>query len=188
MYEVEKTVAQLKAWRKNPLQSVVQALFDEVPTLQAEGINGSTRQYFIAQLLHESSGFSRLVEGASGEAYEGRKDLGNTEPGDGKRYKGRGLIQLTGRYNYGKFGKMAGLDLVNHPELAADPRISVGIAISFWLASGAHQAAINKDFRKVTKLINGGFNGWEDRLIWLDRAGKLVYLINATAPEEDTND
>lgn len=179
MYEVEKTHAQLKMWRKNPRLDVVQALFDAVPEMVERGLNGMPRQYLIAQLLHESDGFTRLVERASGEAYEGRKDLGNTEPGDGKRYKGRGIIQLTGRYNYRKFGKMVGLDLENNPELAADPKIAVDIAIAFWLQSGAHQAALNMDFRKVTKIINGGYNHWSDRLIWLERAGKLLYLMNA---------
>lgn len=179
MYEVEKTHAQLKMWRKNPRLDVVQALFDAVPEMVERGLNGMPRQYFLGQMMYESAGFSRLTEMASGDAYEGRKDLGNVNPGDGRRYKGRGIIQLTGRYNYRKFGDMAGIDLENNPELAADPKVAVDIALAFWFASGAHQAAINMDYRKVTKLINGGYNGWEDRLIWLERAGKLLYLLNA---------
>lgn len=179
MYEVEKTHAQLKMWRKRPRLDVVQALFEAVPEMVERGLNGMPRQYFLGQMLHESNGFSQLVEVASGDAYEGRKDLGNTQPGDGRRYKGRGIIQLTGRFNYRKFGAMSGLDLENNPELAADPKIAVKIAMDFWFASGAHQAAINMDYRKVTRIINGGYNHYNDRLIWLERAGKLLYLMNA---------
>ncbi len=178
-YEIEKTVAQCQAWRKNVRPEVVQALFEAVPDMAAHGISGLPRQYFIGQLLHESMGFTRLVEVGSGEAYEGRTSLGNTEPGDGKRYKGRGLIQLTGRYNYRKYGRLIDEDLEDNPQLAADPDIAVAVAISFWLNSGAQQAAINADFRRVTYLINGGYNHWEDRLVWLQRAGKLLYLMNA---------
>lgn len=177
MHEVDKTVAQLQAYRKRPIREVVQALFDAKQEMKERGLTKLARQYFLAQMLHESSGFSRLIEIASGEAYEGRKDLGNTEPGDGKRYKGRGIIQLTGRYNYRKFGKMVGIDLENNPELAADPTMAVRIALEYWFASGAHNAALLCDFVKTTRLINGGTNGMNDRLIWLERARKLVYLL-----------
>lgn len=177
MYEVEKTVAQLQAWRKRPNKEVVQELFNCKEEMRERGMIGLIRQQFLGQMLHESSGFSRLVEMASGEAYEGRKDLGNVKPGDGKRYKGRGIIQLTGRYNYRKFGEMIGEDLENNPELAADPKIAVRVALEFWFKSGAHNAAMFGDYRKVTRLINGGFNGLEDRFIWLDRAGKLILLL-----------
>src|SRR5882762_2402858 len=72
---------------------------------------------FLAQLAHESAELRFMEEIASGAAYEGRKDLGNTQPGDGTRYKGRGPIQLTGRANYKKFSDLLGLDLINNPTI-----------------------------------------------------------------------
>src|ERR1700704_2715751 len=78
---------------------------------------------FLAQLAHESGELRYMEELASGSAYEGRKDLGNTQPGDGKRYKGRGPIQLPGRANYRAAGKALGYDLEGMPELAARPEV-----------------------------------------------------------------
>lgn len=88
---------------------------------------------YLAQLGHESAGFATLEEYASGSAYEGRKDLGNTEPGDGVRYKGRGVIQLTGRANYRRYGALLGVDLEKHPEQAATARLAFKIAGMYWL-------------------------------------------------------
>ena len=85
---------------------------------------------FLAQLAHESAELRFMEEIASGAAYEGRKDLGNTQPGDGKRYKGRGPIQLTGRANYKKFGDLLGLDLVNNPTIAATPEVGFRVALT----------------------------------------------------------
>ena len=81
-------------------------------TLEAYGIDTRLRiAHFLGQTCHESAGFRTTEEFASGEAYEGRKDLGNIKKGDGRRYKGRGLLQLTGRANYAEHGKMLGVDL-----------------------------------------------------------------------------
>ncbi len=87
---------------------------------------------FIAQIAHESGELTYVQEIASGKAYEGRKDLGNTQPGDGIRYKGRGLIQLTGRANYEKYGQLMGLDLINNPELLEEPEFAALSAAYFW--------------------------------------------------------
>lgn len=125
---------------------------------------------FIAQLAHESGGFRYMEELASGAAYEGRADLGNTQPGDGVRYKGRGYIQVTGRHNYTEAGNALGLDLVNNPQLAAQPENAARIAAWYWTSRDINSAADRGDFLQVTKLINGGTNGLADRQAYYARA------------------
>ena len=87
---------------------------------------------FFAQIGHESGSLRYSEEIASGSAYEGRTDLGNTQPGDGKRFKGRGLIQITGRYNYEKASKALGYDLISNPELLSQPELAVKSACWWW--------------------------------------------------------
>jgi predicted chitinase len=118
---------------------------------------------FVAQLMHESGGFRYNEEIASGAAYEGRRDLGNTQPGDGRRFKGRGFIQLTGRANYEAAGKALGLDLVNNPGLAAKDENAARVAAWYWNSRGLNQKAEAGDFNGITKSINGGYNGKADR-------------------------
>lgn len=125
--------------------------------------NKLERASFLAQMAHESDNFRASEEYASGEAYEGRTDLGNTQPGDGVRYKGRGYIQITGRYNYKKFGDIVGHDLVNNPELASDPNIAAQVALAYWKDRGISGPAQKGDNKQVTYLINGGYNGLKDR-------------------------
>ena len=120
-------------------------------------------QMYLANLLHESVAFKYFEEIASGAKYEGRRDLGNVRRGDGVRFKGRGPIQLTGRANYGHYGKLLGLDLVNNPKLAAEPRVGFRTAALFFQQRGLNQLADRGDFREVCRRINGGFNGYEDR-------------------------
>ncbi|KLI98186.1 chitinase [Luteimonas sp. FCS-9] len=129
---------------------------------------------FIAQLAHESGGFHYMEEIASGAAYEGRADLGNTQPGDGERYKGRGYIQVTGRHNYTEAGRALGLDLVNNPELAAQPENAARIAAWYWESRGINTAADAGDFTQVTRLINGGTNGLADRQAYYARASAIL--------------
>lgn len=130
--------------------------------------------HFLAQAAHETDGFKTLEEYASGAGYEGRKDLGNIKPGDGKRYKGRGIFQVTGRYNYRELGAKLGLDLENNPELALDPRVSVLTALEYWNSKGLSQYADKDDILTITKKINGGTNGLASRQIYLDRAKKAI--------------
>ena len=87
---------------------------------------------FIAQIGHESGQLRYVEEIASGAAYEGRKDLGNTQVGDGKKFKGRGLIQITGRYNYTQLSKDLGEDFIKNPELLSTPKYAVQSACWFW--------------------------------------------------------
>jgi len=151
-------------------------------TLDCYQINTALRAaHLLAQTCHESAGFATTVEYASGEAYEGRADLGNTQPGDGVRYKGRGLIQLTGRANYAAYGKILGLDLVGHPELAADPPTSLVVACEYWKQRGLNAFADQDDIETITRRINGGLNGIDDRRDRLARA-KAALGLTAAAP------
>lgn len=119
--------------------------------------------HFLAQLIHESGSFRYMEEIASGQAYEGRKDLGNVEPGDGKRYKGRGPIQITGRANYRTFGRRIGIDLERHPEIAGFPSVGLHLALEYWRHHRLNELADLDDVIGITKRINGGLNGFEDR-------------------------
>jgi putative chitinase len=129
--------------------------------------------HFLAQLGHESGGFVYSEEIASGAAYEGRADLGNTEEGDGKRFKGRGLIQLTGRANYTKYGKSIDKDLTtgDNPKLVAtDPKLAVDAAGWFWSVKELNSLADADNVTAITKKVNGGLNGFADRKAYLARA------------------
>lgn len=130
---------------------------------------------FLAQIGHESGQLRYCEEIASGRAYEGRKDLGNTQPGDGVRFKGRGLIQITGRYNYEKYGKEMKTDLVGHPQLLCDPDFATRSAFIFWRDKNLNSLADKEDIEKVTRIINGGLNGLADRIELYNNA-KAVLL------------
>lgn len=167
-------------------------------------INTPERQLvFLAQLGHESAGLFYTEELASGEAYEGRKALGNTMPGDGVRFKGRGLIQITGRANYSDLSKAFNVDFISNPELlggknsksssAEQLKYSVLSAGWFWntrqLNLVADKIMLKKisslddtedtnlqAFISVTKKINGGKNGLEDRISRFNNG--LPFFIN----------
>lgn len=141
-------------------------------TMKEFGISDSPEREaaFIAQLAHESGGFHYVRELASGEAYEGRKDLGNTEPGDGVRYRGRGLIQITGRANYRACGEALGLPLEEHPTMLELPLNACRSAGWYWKSRGLNELADKGDFLLITKRINGGTNGYKDRLAYYERA------------------
>ena len=126
-------------------------------------VDPTERAMFLAQMAHESGNFLYDEEIASGQKYEGRSDLGNNQPGDGVRYKGRGYIQLTGRANYRDYGNRLGVDLENNPDLAKDPNIAADIAIAYWQQRVDRNAARAGDVRTVTRNINGGLNGLADR-------------------------
>lgn len=121
------------------------------------------RAMFLAQMAHETGNFKYAEEIHDGSNYEGSKMLGNTEPGDGKRFKGRGYIQITGRWNYGHYGKKVGVDLIKNPELAADPKVAADVAVAYWNERVDRAAAKRGDVKKVTYGVNGGYNGLADR-------------------------
>ena len=142
----------------------------------AYGIMDSTLRlaHFMAQLVHESGGFRYMEEIASGQAYEGRADLGNKMPGDGKRFKGRGPIQITGRANYRQYGRQIGIDIENHPEIAAVPSIGLHLALEYWATKKLNALADVDDLLTITKRINGGTNGLADRKAQLAKAKGLL--------------
>ncbi|MDQ1727965.1 MAG: hypothetical protein QOD33_90, partial [Pyrinomonadaceae bacterium] len=143
--------------------------------MQEFGITSYLRETaFLAQLAHESGELRYMEELASGSAYEGRADLGNTQPGDGKRYKGRGPIQLTGRANYTKYGQLLGLDLVNNPTIAATKEVGFRIAGEFWKLNGLNELADQQKFESITRRINGGINGLQDRIMYYERAKRVL--------------
>lgn len=131
-------------------------------------------QHFLAQIFHESGRLLYNKELASGAAYEGRKDLGNTQPGDGVRFKGRGFIQITGRANYITMAKDLAIDCVNHPEMIELPQYAAMSAAWFWSKHGLNALADADDFQHITKRINGGTNGLDDRKHFLDLAKTLL--------------
>lgn len=133
--------------------------------------------HFLAQCAHETDGFHTLEEYASGEAYEGREDLGNVHAGDGKRYKGRGIFQLTGRANYTRMAEKTGIPLDKAPWLAAEPEISVRIACIYWSDYDLNCRADADDLEAITRAINGGLNGLSDRAAYLANAKRAFELF-----------
>jgi len=132
--------------------------------------------HFLAQVGHESGEFRFRAEIANGEAYQGRADLGNLQPGDGRKFKGRGLIQLTGRANYGEYGRAIGreAELLDKPELVeTDAELCVDVAGWFWAKRHLNTWADADDLTTLTKRINGGLNGIDDRRRLLVRAKAL---------------
>jgi putative chitinase len=132
---------------------------------------------FLAQVAHESGSLKYVREIASGEAYEGRKDLGNTQPGDGKLFKGRGLIQITGRANYGEVGKALDFDFIKEPEKLEMPGAASMSAAWFWKSRGLNELADKGDFKRITIKINGGTNGYKDRLEHWERCKKALCIV-----------
>ena len=122
--------------------------------------------HFLAQIDNESGGFKYLSElgGKSYfDKYEWRKDLGNTQKGDGFRFRGRGYIQVTGRYNYLTLSKDTGIDFVNNPDLLATEVNAIVSACWFWSKRKLNALADKDDLVGITRRVNGGLNGLEDR-------------------------
>ena len=138
-----------------------------VKAMDAAGFtNPKERAAFMAQMDHESKGFKSMEEEGSSKyfaKYDNRKKLGNTSKGDGEKYKGRGFIQLTGKANYATYGKRLGINLIDNPELAADPETAAKIALMYWSDRKLGEKAREGDFDGVTRGINGGLNGKADR-------------------------
>lgn len=136
--------------------------------------------HFLAQIAHESDHFRTTEEYASGRVYEGRRDLGNVRRGDGARYKGRGVIQLTGRANYRTYGEILGIDLEGHPELAATAEVSVLTALEYWKQRSLNHWADADNVKQITRKINGGYNGLQSRIDMLARAKAAIHNLRRT--------
>lgn len=140
---------------------------------------------WLAQLAHESAELRLTTEIADGSAYEGRADLGNTIRGDGRRYRGRGLIQITGRYNYAACSlAICGLAdlLLEHPQLLADdPLLACRSAGWYWRSRRLNRYADVGDITGCTKAINGGATGLRDRIKYWDRARAVLGVDMTTA-------
>jgi putative chitinase len=157
-------------------------------TCERYQINTPVRQLcFLSQVGHESGGLFFTEELASGQAYEGRKSLGNTVPGDGVRFKGRGLIQITGRANYKSIGDELGVAFINNPTLLGGKNVKVctpdqlkysalsagwywntrklnAIADKINIDKPIDEGANLENFIMMTRKINGGTNGLADRI------------------------
>ncbi len=140
---------------------------------EQSGMEPLEKAAFMSRLHHETGGFRWMRELGGPEyfeMYEGRKTLGNNQPGDGYRFRGRGYIQLTGRRNYTFYGPIVGADLVNFPDVAADEPVAARVAVAFWeltrLRDGRtiSQAAQEGDINAVVKGVNGGYNGKEETI------------------------
>ncbi|MET4634954.1 glycoside hydrolase family 19 protein [Kaistia defluvii] len=144
--------------------------------------------HFLAQAAHETAGFKTLVEYGSTAYFDKRygpqtdvgKTLGNTQPGDGARFRGRGIFQCTGRFNYAKYGKLIGVDLIANPGQAANVANSVRIACEYWKAKGLNALADANNIEAITRKINGGTNGLKDRKAYLEKARAI--MGGSTAP------
>lgn len=155
---------------------ILDGLADAMPQMVTRfDINTPVRQqHFLAQLAHESDHFQTTREYASGKAYEGRKDLGNTQKGDGVRFRGRGLIQLTGRANYSSASKALDQPFVDDPDLVERFPAAAVVSGWFWATHGLNALADKDDVRAVTKRINGGYNGLASRTALLATAKTMI--------------
>lgn len=137
--------------------------------LDRYGINTPARvAAWLAQVSHESQQLCRTIEiwgpTDAQKQYEGRKNLGNTRPGDGARFKGRGLIQITGRFNYAAYSRSVGIDCTSMPELLAQPTHAAMSAGWYWREHELNALADARDMEQLTRRINGGLNGLKERL------------------------
>ena len=153
-----------------PPEKVEQYIAPLNDAMTHSGIDTPVRQAaFLAQLAVESDSFRTFEEYASGRAYEGRADLGNTQPGDGERYKGRGAIQITGRHNYEKVSEHTGVDFVAHPELLAAPENAFTTAAWYWTSRNLNEVADTAGIVRVSELVNGGHHALSQRISDFER-------------------
>jgi len=163
LQQIMPTLQQGKRQLYLPFINKIMDIYEINTTLRASA--------FLAQIAHESGELKFMEEiwgpTAAQRRYEppGQKaaELGNTQPGDGKLYKGRGAIQITGRANYKKYGDLLGFDLEGNPDLVATPQFAFSTAGLYWQERGLNELADIQDFITITRRINGGTTGLEER-------------------------
>jgi putative chitinase len=195
---MEITAANVKLMSQSATPIIVAGIVDSQKDIFDGGIDTPLRLcHFMAQCAHESAHFTVTREFASGAAYEGRKDLGNVNPGDGKRYRGRGLIQTTGRKNYRDTTADIKLMIPDAPDFEADPEAleefpwALLSAISYWRRRKINAVADKDDVVAVTRKVNGGTNGLAQREAYLAKA-KSIWMAgdgaNVPAPGAPATD
>ena len=166
-------LSQILAYRRYSDVRIVSLVRSLNKTFERFEINTPLRiSHFLAQVIHESGGFYYREEiwgpTKAQKRYEGRNDLGNDQPGDGYLYRGRGPMQLTGKFNYGRAGRDLGLDLVANPDLVATDEVGMLVAGWYWDTRVLNKYADMDSIDDVTVRVNGGYNGLKDRQKWLD--------------------
>lgn len=183
---MEIIASHIREMSRTAAQRIVQGIVDNQRFIAQGGIDTPLRLcHFMAQLAHESAHFGVTREFASGAAYEGRRDLGNVRPGDGRRYRGRGLIQTTGRANYAEARDDIRRIIPGAPDFEDDPvkleefPWALLSGISYWRRRNINRHADRDDVEAVTRAINGGQNGLDDRKRYL-RTAKAIWMAERT--------
>jgi putative chitinase len=183
---MEIVAANITEMSRTATPRIIHGIVDNQQLITDGGINTPLRLcHFMAQLAHESAHFGVTLEFASGKAYEGRKILGNIHVGDGPRYRGRGLIQTTGRTNYQLARDDIRMIVPDAPDFEADPvkleefPWALLSAISYWRRRNIARLADRDDVVAVTRAINGGENGLADRKRYLAKA-KAIWIDDNT--------
>jgi putative chitinase len=158
--QLQAIMPKLDAGRANTVAKPMVAAMKEFD------INSAKRQAaFLAQVAQESGQLRYFEESFSNlEAYENRADLGNTKPGDGKKYKGRGPLMLTGRANYKAAGQALKLDLEAKPDLVLEPDVGCRVAAWYWKTHGLNELADKGDVRGITQRLHGDFANLDSRM------------------------
>lgn len=168
------TPIRLKQFASKGKPTILKGITDNLALFEHFDIISPLRvQHCLAQLAHESASFKTTREYASGQAYEWRKDLGNIHKGDGKRYRGRGLIQLTGRANYIKAGQELDHPYVDTPMIVEQFPHALLVSLWFWNSRNLNVYADKDDIFTITRRINGGLNGLRERQTWLRKAKEI---------------
>lgn len=176
------TVEQLRRIMTNLRQARAEAYIDPMNRAMAEfEINNRLRvSAFVAQVAHESMEFLYFEEIASGQRYDitvnprKARELGNVNPGDGRRYKGRGPIQLTGRANYRRAGRDLGLDLEGNPTIVATPNVGFRSSAWYWHSRNLNALADARNFRELTRRINAARLHYDRRVMYYERALQVL--------------